>query len=82
MSRPSKNKRASLEEAAHPTQKPLDLINRLVEMASKPGDVILDPFIGAGTTAVAAILLKRKIIGIDTKKEYIKITNDRISKLD
>lgn len=68
--------------AAHPTQKPLDLIRRLVEMASRPGDVILDPFIGAGTTAVAAISLNRKIIGIDTKKEYIKITNDRILKLE
>lgn len=67
--------------AAHPTQKPVELFRRLMEMASKEGDIVLDPFIGSGTTAIAAIELKRKWIGIDNNKEYIKIANKRIQKI-
>lgn len=66
--------------AAHPTQKPLALFRRLVEMASKEGDVILDPFVGSGTTSVACQELNRKWIGIDNKEEYIKIADERIKK--
>jgi len=64
--------------AAHPTQKPLELISRLIEMATEENDLVLDPFIGVGTTAVAANNLKRKWIGIESNAEYVKIANKRI----
>lgn len=64
--------------AVHPTQKPLELFKRLIEMASKEGDIVLDPFMGSGTTAIAAELLNRKWVGIDNKKEYIELANKRI----
>ncbi|MEM3074547.1 MAG: site-specific DNA-methyltransferase [Candidatus Pacearchaeota archaeon] len=64
--------------AAHPTQKPLELFTRLIEMASKEGDIVLDPFMGSGTTAIASEILNRKWIGIDNKKEYIELANKRI----
>ena len=56
------------------------LISRIVEMASKQGDLVLDPFIGVGTTAVAAKLLKRNWIGIENNSKYIKIARARIRK--
>lgn len=66
--------------AAHPTQKPLLLFKRLIEMASKENDIILDPFVGSGTTSVACEDLARKWIGIDNNAEYIKIADERIKK--
>ncbi|MFH1591848.1 MAG: site-specific DNA-methyltransferase, partial [Candidatus Woesearchaeota archaeon] len=66
--------------AAHPTQKPLELFKRLVEMATDEGDIVVDPFIGAGTTAMAAMQLNRNWIGIDNNKEYISLANKRINK--
>ena len=66
--------------AAHPTQKPLELTRRLIEMSTKKGDVVLDPFIGSGTTAVAANELKRKWYGIESNSDYVKIAKKRISK--
>lgn len=64
--------------ALHPTQKPLELFTRLVEMASNEGDVVLDPFIGSGTSAIACLKTKRKFIGIDNNVEYVKIANKRL----
>jgi len=64
--------------SAHPTQKPLKLFERLIEMASEKGDVILDPFIGSGTTALASEILERKWIGIDSNQDYIKLANERV----
>jgi site-specific DNA-methyltransferase (adenine-specific)/modification methylase len=64
--------------AAHPTQKPIKLFERLVEMASKKGEVVLDPFIGSGTTALACEKLQRKWIGIDKNAGYIKIADGRL----
>ncbi len=66
--------------SAHPTQKPLKLFKRLIEMASKEGQIILDPFIGSGTTAIASEELGRKWVGIDNNPKYIKIANERIEK--
>jgi len=64
--------------AAHPTQKPLKLFRRLIEMASKENQIVLDPFIGSGTTAIAAEGLGRRWVGIDANPEYIKIATKRI----
>lgn len=62
----------------HPTQKPISLLNRIVEAATNEGDVVLDPFVGSGTTAVACINYNRKFIGIDADVNYLKIAKLRI----
>lgn len=63
---------------AHPTQKPLELLTRLVAMCTKEDDLILDPFCGSGTTGVAAITLGRKFVGIDLNKEHLELALRRI----
>lgn len=67
--------------ASHPTQKPEKLFRRLIEMATNEEDMVLDPFVGSGTTAVVCEGLNRKWIGIDNNLEYIKIANERIKKI-
>lgn len=74
---PSTPKREK-EHGNHPTQKPLEVLRRLVAMCSNEGDVVLDPFCGSGTTGVACVLLKRKFIGIDLEPEYIALTRTRM----
>jgi len=66
------------ERTSHPTQKPLKLIEHLIEIHSNPNDLILDPFIGSGTTAVACKRLKRNFIGIDISEKYVKLAEQRI----
>lgn len=61
------------EKHLHPTQKPLKLIRRLIEASSNEGDIVLDPFSGAGSTQISSIQLKRHYIGIELDEEYIKI---------
>ena len=65
----------------HPTQKPLGLIKKLVELTTNKGDLILDPFMGSGTTAVACVELKRKYIGFELSKKYWKQSTDRVENL-
>jgi len=62
----------------HPTQKPLEIIKRIVKTSSREGDIVLDCFIGSGTTAVACKQLGRNFIGIEREEEYIKIANERL----
>src|SRR3989344_1658452 len=66
------------ERTSHPAQYPEELIERIVKVASKEGDIILDPFIGSGTTARVAKDLNRKFIGYDSNREYIKICEERL----
>ena len=61
----------------HPTQKPLELLKRIVLASSKRGDIILDPFTGSSTTGLAANLFGRKFIGIDKEKEYLDLSIKR-----
>lgn len=75
-------KKIDSNKSAHPTQKPLDLINRLIEMGSKEGDLILDPFFGSGTTGESALLLNRSFTGIEANEEYYKVASERIKKID
>lgn len=65
-------------ERHHPAQKPLDLIKKIISISSKPGDTILDPFLGSGTTARACKDLGRKCIGIEISKEYCDIAIKRL----
>ncbi|MBD3193759.1 MAG: site-specific DNA-methyltransferase [Candidatus Lokiarchaeota archaeon] len=58
----------------HPTQKPIELLNRIIRSSTNSGDLILDPFLGSGTTGIVASLLKRRFIGIEAKKDYLDLT--------
>ena len=62
----------------HPTIKPLNIIENLVKISSREGDVILDPFVGSGTTCVASKRLGRKYIGFEINEKYYKIAKDRL----
>lgn len=62
----------------HRTQKPLDLINRLVLASSNVGDVVLDPFMGSGTTAVSALINNRNFLGFEIDKEYYDLSMTRL----
>lgn len=66
------------EKRHHPTQKPLQLIERLIKASSNESMVVLDPFIGAGSTALACLNLNRNYIGIDLDEKYVKISKERI----
>lgn len=66
------------ERTGYPTQKPLLLLERIIKIASKEGDIVLDPFCGSGTTLVAAILLNRQAIGIDISEDALEITRKRL----
>lgn len=68
------------ERVGYPTQKPIELLDKIIKISTNEGDVVLDPFCGSGTTLVSAKLLKRKYIGIDINPEAIKITQNRINK--
>lgn len=67
------------ERVAHPTQKALEVMRWCVTEFSNPGDTILDPFLGSGTTAVAAKMLNRRYIGIEKDEEYFRIAQQRIA---
>ena len=62
----------------HPTIKPLDIIQNLVVNSSQEGDIILDPFLGSGTTGVACVNTNRKFIGIELDEKYFDIAESRI----
>ena len=65
----------------HPTEKPVDLISHLATNSSGEGDLILDPFMGIGTTGVACVNLNRKFIGIEMDEKYFNIGKDRVLKV-
>jgi site-specific DNA-methyltransferase (adenine-specific) len=65
----------------HPTQKPLDLLKRIILASTKEGDIVLDPFTGSSTTGVAANLHKRKFVGIDSDKNYLDLSLQRLNAL-
>jgi site-specific DNA-methyltransferase (adenine-specific) len=62
----------------HPNEKPIELMKRLVDTHSNRGETILDPFMGSGTTGVAAVKLGRKFIGIEIEPKYFEIACRRI----
>lgn len=70
------------KEGKHPTQKPLYILERIIQASSEEGMVVLDPFCGSSTTGVAALELGRKYIGIDNNKEYIKLSKKRLKNIE
>jgi DNA modification methylase len=69
----------TVRKNTHATVKPLKLMSWLVTLLSRPQDIILDPFMGSGTTCIAAKLLKRNYIGIERELEYLEIAQQRIN---
>ncbi|KQC04183.1 MAG: DNA methylase N-4 [Methanoculleus sp. SDB] len=61
----------------HPTQKPLALLSRIIAASSEEGDTVLDPFTGSSTTGIAARLMNRRFIGIDTDSDYLDLSVKR-----
>jgi len=66
-------------EGWHGCQMPMGVLNRIISAASNPGDVVLDPFNGSGTTVVSAALLGRKYVGIDQSAEYVGYAKKRLA---
>ena len=62
----------------HPTQKPEELLRRIILSSTNKGDLILDPFMGSGTTGKVAVEFQRKFIGIEIDKNYFEISKKRI----
>lgn len=63
----------------HATVKPIKLMSWLITLASREGDIVLDPFCGSGTTLIAAKMLGRQYIGIEREKDYCEIARKRVS---
>ena len=64
----------------HPTQKPVALMEYLIRTYTNPGDTVLDPFLGSGTTGVAAANTGRRFIGIEMDADYFAVAQSRIQK--
>ena len=65
----------------HPTQKPLELLLRLIAICTKEGDLVLDPFCGSGTTGVAAVSLGRSFVGVELEKAHLDLARSRIEEV-
>ncbi|HEY0089640.1 MAG TPA: site-specific DNA-methyltransferase [Candidatus Lokiarchaeia archaeon] len=72
---------ASAKKIGHPAPFPEELPSRLIQFYTYKGDIVLDPFMGSGTTAIAALNLKRQFIGYEISPEYIDLANKRIQAL-
>jgi site-specific DNA-methyltransferase (adenine-specific)/modification methylase len=67
-----------LKEPKHPTQKPLTVLKQIIKIASKEKDLVLDMFMGVGSTGVAAIELNRRFLGIEIDNAYFKASEQRM----
>lgn len=73
-----KSNKVNSKTMYHPTEKPIDIIEKIIDSFSDKTNIILDPFLGSGTTAVACKNLKRNFIGIEKKEEYCEIARQRL----
>lgn len=77
----SLTKPSEKKQGKHPTQKPLELLERIILASTNESDIILDPFCGSSTTGIAATKLNRKFIGIDNEKEYLDLSIRRFQEI-
>lgn len=70
----------SIKNTEHPAVYPLYLVQEIIKLLSNPNDIVLDPFVGSGTTCIAARNLKRNYIGIEIDSNYVKYANSRLKK--
>jgi len=68
----------SAREIGHPAPYPIDIPYRFIQLYTFEGEIVLDPFMGSGTTAIASLKTNRRFIGYETNMEYIKIARNRI----
>ena len=66
----------------HPTQKPLEILDKIILASTKENDLILDPSCGSSTTGISAVRLNRRYIGIDNEKEYIELSKRRYKEIE
>lgn len=69
------------ERTKHTAQKPIEVMKKMIKVSTNKGDLVLDPFVGSGTTCVAAAMLNRDWIGIENNIDYVKVARDRLSKI-
>ena len=77
----SLTKPSEKKQGKHPTQKPLELLERIILASTNENDIILDPFCGSSTTGIAAAKLNRQFIGVDNEKEYLDLSIRRYQKI-
>lgn len=77
----SLTKPSEKKQGKHPTQKPLEILDRIILASTKENDLILDPFCGSSTTGISAIKLNRKYIGIDNNKDYLDLSIRRYQEI-
>ena len=70
----------SIKNTEHPAVYPLYVVQEIIKLLSNPNDIVLDPFVGSGTTCIAARNLKRNYIGIEIDPNYVKYANSRLKK--
>ena len=75
---PNKKTKDSDNKPIHPTEKPIDLMKVLIENSTKENEIVLDPFLGVGTTAIASKETNRQYIGIELDEKYFNIAKERI----
>lgn len=73
--------RERIKSPRHPTQKPVRVLEHLLRLGSKPGDLIFDPFMGVGSSGVAAFNLKRRFLGFDSEATYVTAAADRFQEV-
>ena len=77
---PPVSRKHKIEGAAHPTQKPIEILKWIIKSSSREGDLVLDCFMGSGSTAIASLDLNRNFMGCELKKEFYDLAKDRINK--
>lgn len=70
-----------LKDPNHPTQKPVRVLKHMINIGTNPGDVILDPFMGVGSTGVASLEMERKFIGIEIEEKYFNASKKRLENI-
>lgn len=73
--------RSSKERTNHPAQFPIALVERIIKACSRPGDIILDPFMGSGTVAEVALQLGRQVVGFEVDPNYLQISTERLENI-
>jgi site-specific DNA-methyltransferase (adenine-specific)/modification methylase len=67
-----------VQDPHHPTQKPLKVLRHIIQIASNPGDMVFDPFMGVGSTGVAAVELGRRFLGVEIDERYFVAAERRL----